>query len=374
MSHPRPISAGALLTIDLEALCDNWRLLKAQLAGAECAAVVKADAYGLGALQVAPALWRAGCRRFFVAHLDEAITLRPALPADASIHVLNGPPPGTEPEFVDHRVVPVLNSLAQIAAWRALALRLQRRLPASVHVDTGMARLGLAGDELARLAGDADALAGVCVDYILSHLVSAEDPACPINRIQLERFAAARRQLPPARASLANSSGIFLGPDYHFDLARPGAALYGVAPVAGRDNPMRPVVRLQGRVIQLRTIAAGTSVGYGHTWTATRRSRIATVAVGYADGYLRSLSNRGHACFDGIRLPLVGNVSMDTTLVDVTELGEGRIREGALIDLIGPANGIDEVARCAGTIGYEILTSLGQRYARAYLPDRRAPQ
>lgn len=370
MNPPRPTRAGALLAIDLDAICDNWRLLKARLAGAGCAAVVKADAYGLGAAQVAPALHRAGCREFFVAHLDEAIALRPALPADAILYVLNGAPPGAEAEFVDHGVVPVLNSLPQVAAWRALAERLDRRLPAALQVDTGMARLGLDSEELERVARDAEALRGVDVKLVMSHLASAEDASNPVNRAQLQRFANARRRLPPARASLANSSGIFLGSDYHFDLARPGAALYGVAPVAGAPNPMRPVIRLQGKVIQTRTIEVGESVGYGHTWTAARRSRIATIAVGYADGYLRSLSNRGHASFEGVRLPLVGNVSMDTTLIDVSDVADGRIREGTLIDLIGDDPGVDALARRAGTIGYEILTSLGHRYARAYLGGR----
>jgi len=201
----------------------------------------------------------------------------------------------------------------------------------------------------------------------MSHLACAEAQDHPFNAEQLARFRAALAQLPKAAASLANSSGIFLGGDYHFDLARPGAALYGVAPVAGQANPMRQAIRLQGKVVQTRTVDAGTAVGYSRTWTAGRRSRIATVAVGYADGYLRSLSNRGHLHCDGQRLPLVGNVSMDTVTVDITELDEGRIEEGSLIDLIDPEHGVDSVAGRAGTIGYEILTSLGRRYARTYL-------
>ncbi|MBS0551912.1 MAG: alanine racemase, partial [Proteobacteria bacterium] len=167
--------------------------------------------------------------------------------------------------------------------------------------------------------------------------------------------------------SLANSSGIFLGPDYHFDLVRPGAALYGVAPVAGQPNPLRPVIRLQGKVVQTRTIEPGTAVGYSHTWTAQRPSRIATVSVGYADGYLRSLSNRGEVHFDSVRLPIVGNVSMDTITIDITDLPEGRVGEGALVDLAYPGHGVDDIAGRAGTVGYEILTSLGNRYSRAYL-------
>lgn len=367
MTDQHPIRAGALLSIDLDALCDNWRSLKARLANAECAAVVKADAYGLGAERITPALYRAGCRNFFVAHLNEGIALRPTLPADASIYVLHGPHPGDEREFVHHRLVPVLNSLPQLGAWQALARDLDTVLPAILQVDTGMARLGLAPDEFERVVASPALLLGLSLKFIISHLASAEDQDNPANPLQLARFRQAMARLPGVRGSLANSSGIFLGDDYHFNLVRPGAALYGVAPVAGQTNPMRPVIRLQGKVLQTRTIATGTAVGYSHTWTAQRPSRIATVAVGYADGYLRSLSNRGTVSWDGIPLPLIGNISMDTLIVDITDLPEGRIAEGELLDLADPLNGVDAIAARAGTIGYEILTSLGRRYARRYL-------
>ena len=361
------INAGALLTIDLDAICNNWRLLQARLEQATCAAVVKADAYGLGALKVAPALVAAGCRHFFVAHLNEAITLRPHLPEEASIYVLHGAHPGAEIDCAAHALIPVLNSLGQISAWRDLAHRQGKRLPAVVQLDTGMARLGLSPAELDQLAEHPDLLDGLELRCIMSHLVSAEDQSAPVNAQQLARFQAALQRLPKAAASLANSSGIFLGRDFHFQLARPGAALYGVAPIAGQSNPMQAVIRLQGKVLQIREIAAGTSVGYAHTWTAARSSRIATVAVGYADGYLRSLSNRGCVSYAGMQLPLVGNVSMDTITIDVTGLGETDLGEGSLIDLADPLNGVDAIAGRAGTIGYEILTSLGQRYARHYL-------
>lgn len=368
MTDQHLIRAGALLSIDLDALCDNWRSLNARLAeGAECAAVVKADAYGLGAERVAPALYRAGCRNFFVAHLNEGIALRPVLPADASIHILHGPHPGTERECAHHRLTPVLNSLQQLGAWQTLARDLDTILPAILQVDTGMARLGLPPEEFEHLVASTASLQGLALKFVMSHLVSAEDQGNAVNALQLARFRKALARLPGVRGSLANSSGIFLGSDYHFDLVRPGAALYGVAPVAGQPNPMRPVIRLQGKVLQTRGIAAGTPVGYSHTWTAARPSRIATVAVGYADGYLRSLSNRGFASCDGIPLPLIGNISMDTVIVDITDTPEGRITEGALLDLADPLNGVDSIATRAGTIGYEILTSLGRRYARRYI-------
>ncbi|KDP85935.1 alanine racemase [Cupriavidus basilensis] len=369
MSNPEQTSASAMLTIDLGAIRDNWRTLKAKVGAVECAAVVKADAYGLGAAKVAPALYRAGCRYFFVAHLNEAIALRPALPGDAALYVLHGIHPDSERDFVNHGVVPVLNSLAQVQTWGKLARERGGHLPAVLQVDTGMARLGLSCEELESLAADHGMLSGIDLRLIMSHLVSAENQAEAINDLQLARFRVALARLPKARASLANSSGIFLGRDYHFDLVRPGAALYGVAPIAGMPNPLRPVIKLEGKVIQTRWIAAGNAVGYSHAWTAPRRSRIATVAVGYADGFFRSLSNKAVASFMGYCLPLVGNVSMDTVTLDVTDVPAHEIAEGTLITLADNALHVDKIASRAGTIGYEVLTSLGNRYMRSYIDD-----
>jgi alanine racemase len=360
-------TASAVLTIDLAAIVANWRLLKTRVGRADCAAVVKADAYGLGAARVGPALAAAGCRHFFVAHLDEAITLKRHLPADASVFVLHGPTPGSEAEFVAHDVRPVLNSRPQIDGWRRLAYELDRDLAAIVQVDSGMARLGLDADELRAVAADRQSLVGVRVEYVMSHLACAENPDHPANAAQRERFIAARRMLPAAPASFANSSGIFLGPDHHFDLVRPGAALYGVAPVAGATNPMRPVVRLEGRVIQTREIAAGTPVGYSQAWQCDRPARIATVSVGYADGWLRGLGNRASAWFDGTELPMVGQVSMDTITLDASALSEHALPPGSVVELIGERQDVDAIAARCDTIGYEILTSLGSRYARSYV-------
>ncbi len=362
-----PAAAGAVLTIDLDAIVANWRLLQAHAPGAACAAVLKADAYGLGAAEVGPALAAAGCRQFFVAHLDEAIALKPLLPADATVWVLHGPMPGSEAAFVAHGLRPVLNSRAQIDGWHALAQRLDRALPAAVQVDTGMARLGLAPAELQALAADGTAWQGVRVALVMSHLAAADTPADPANAAQLRRFLLARRLLPAAPASLANSSGIFLGPDVHFDLVRPGAALHGIAPVPGAPNPLRPVLRLDARVIQVRAIDAGTPVGYGGAWRSSQPTRVATVAVGYADGWLRSGGNRGAAWFGAVPLPIIGRVSMDTLTLDAGALPDGALQPGMAVTLIGERAGIDAVAADAGTIGYELLTALGRRYARRYL-------
>lgn len=362
--------AAAVLTVDLGALAENWRILSRRVTPARCAAVVKADAYGLGASRVVRALLQAGCREFFVALVDEGIRLRESLqgawPHDARLHVLHGALPGAEDDCLAHDLVPVLNSVDQVVRWQALARREGRALPAALQVDTGMARLGLAPAALGRLAEAVDGLAGIATTLVMSHLVSAEEPDHPVNRRQLELFRPWRERFPAALGCLANSSGIFLGEDYHFDLVRPGAALYGVAPVTGQANPMRPVVRVQARMIQWRELAAGEAVGYNHTWQARRATRVATVSVGYADGYLRSSSNRSHLRFGGVAVPLVGRVSMDTVTVDVTAIDAASLTPGAMFDVVDDVQDVNRLAAEASTNAYEILTSLGTRYRRQY--------
>jgi len=366
--------AGALLTIDLGAIAGNYRLLLDRLAGVPAAAVVKADAYGLGAERVAPVLARAGCRVFFVAHIDEGARLRHILDgtgvaehARAEIHVLGGLPPGTENAFAAARLTPVLNSLGEIAAWKDFCAAIEEPLPCDVHVDTGMGRLGLPPDETKRLAEEPERLAGLDVGNVLSHLACADEPDHPKNAEQLAAFRDIRARIGVGRACLANSSGIFLGSDYHFDMARPGVALYGVGPVPDAPNPMAQVVRLQGKIAQVRDVDTPQTVGYGAIHRVEGPGRVATVPVGYADGYLRSLSNRGTGYIGDIPVPVVGRVSMDLITLDVTGVPQDLARVGCLVDLIGPLNPVDRLAAEAGTIGYEILTSLGARYHRAYV-------
>jgi alanine racemase len=364
-------TASAVLTIDLGAIVDNWRSLCTRVQPAQCAAVVKADAYGLGAEAVVRALLRAGCREFFVALVDEGVRLVDALgpqwPQDARVHVLHGAFAGAERDCLEKGLTPVLNSLDQIERWQALAKEMGRALPAAIHGDTGMARLGLSPGDLAILDAEPARLAGIEVSLVMSHLVSAELLDDPLNALQAQRFGALRARWPGIAGSLVNSSGVFLGPEYHADLARPGAALYGVAPIANAPNPMRSVVRLQGRLIQTRDIGAGDGVGYNHIWHAKWPSRIATVSVGYADGYLRSLSSGARLRLHGRTLPLVGRVSMDTVTVDVTGVPEEQLHPGALFDLIDDVQDINALAAQAGTNAYEILTNLGPRYQRQYL-------
>lgn len=366
-------TAGAVLTIDLDAVRANWHLLAGKMGkGSACAAVIKADGYGLGGPKVGAALAAAGCDTLFVAQISEGVAVRATI-AKASIHVLGAPIAGNESVFAEHRLTPVLNSLGDIEAWAKFCRRIGAPHPADVHVDTGMRRLGLPPDELRTLIAEPSRLDGIKVDCLMSHLACSDEPAHPLNGEQLRLFkgavAALRPAMPEARVSFANSSGVFLGPDYHFDLGRPGVAIYGVNPTPGHPNPMRQTVRLQGKILQIRDVDTPQTVGYGATHRVTGRGRVATVAVGYADGYLRSLSNRGGCYIGDVLVPVVGRVSMDLITLDVSALPAERARAGSLVDLIGPRNTPDDVAGAAGTIGYEILTSLGQRYHRVYAGD-----
>jgi len=350
--------------VNLDAVAANWRLLRARHPGG-VAAVVKADGYGLGAVPVVRRLLREGCAHFFTAHLAEALAVRREVPGGVMVAALNGLWPGDAAEYVASGVLPVLGSLGEVEAWSAQARRSGRALPALLHVDTGMNRLGLPPAEISRLAAEPERLAGIEPRYVMTHLASAETASAASNGEQLRRFAAACAQLPAAPNSVANSSGVFLGPAFASDLARPGAALYGLNPTPGEVNPMRGCVRLRARILQIRDAAPGERVGYNGTWAAARPTRIATVSVGYADGFPRALSNRGEARFDGAPVPLVGRVSMDLTTFDVTD-APGAV-PGAWLDLIGPDLPPDAVAERAGTNGYEVLTSLGRRYQRTYL-------
>lgn len=359
-------AAGGVLTIDLAALAENYRRLCRLAAPTRVAAVVKADAYGLGATEVVPVLHAEGCRDFFVAHLVEAKRLKPHLADDARLFVLNGLLPGGEAACADLGVVPVLNSLEQVQAWSALAVARGVILEAALQVDTGMSRLGLTVAELEALASDRSALAGIRLVLIMSHLACADDAENAASPRQLAVMRAAGALFPDVPLSFANSGGVFLGADYHGDLARPGVALYGAAPTSSTVNPMQPVVRLDVRVIQTRTVPAGTAVGYGGTHVTTRETRIATLSAGYADGLPRSLGNVGAAWFNGTRLPILGRVSMDSLMVDATALAPDALPSGTLVELIGPNQTLDAISADAGTISYEILTRLGQRYHRHY--------
>jgi alanine racemase len=366
-SGPPDLEAGGVLTIDLAALVENWRALARRAASAQCAAVIKADGYGCGVEPVAAALARAGCATFFVAHLSEARRARAAAP-DATIYVLNGLMPGTASAYAQASLSPVIGSRAELEEWNAFRAASAWRGGAALHVDTGMSRLGFASGDLQALA--AETRNGDGVSLVMSHFACAEEDH-PLNALQIERFRAVRALFPGIAGSLANSSGIFLGPDAHHDLVRPGVALYGVNPTPDKPNPMRPVVSLHGRVIQTQTVEQGATVGYSATWTARRATQLALVSIGYADGFLRAASASdtrpgAEAIVAGRRCPLAGRVSMDLIAVDVTDLPEGAARRGDLVELLGAEISVDDLAARAGTIGYEVLTSLGRRYRRIY--------
>ena len=379
--HPAAVSEAipdfeaARLSVRLPAITANYRTYRRLAGPTAVAAVVKADAYGLGTSRVAPALAEVGCDSFFVARLEEGIALRRLL-ARARIFVLDGASPDAVPALISFSLTPVLNSLSEIAAWSAAAGVGHNALDAVIHVDTGMNRLGLSGDELAVLSAEkAGRLRGLNLVLVMSHLACSDDAANPLNAQQLSRFRQALAMLPPAPASLAASHGAMLGMEYHFDLVRPGVALYGANPQAREGgqgahqggpapNLMQTAAVLTGRVMQLRRIDLGESVGYGATFRARRPTMLATIALGYADGLPRTLSNKGVAVLNGARVPVVGRVSMDMTILDVTDLPEIP-HVGDEAELLGDRITLGEVATLAGTNEYEILTRL-RRVPRYY--------
>jgi len=363
---PAESEAGGILTIDLAAIAANWRALRARAAPAHCAAVIKADGYGCGIEQVATALTKAGCQTFFVANLAEARRARTAA-SGAAIYVLNGLLPGTAPAYAEANLRPVLGSVAEMEEWDAFHAASGWRGEAALHFDTGMNRLGFPHEEAAQIASRLGKDHSIAL--VMSHFACSEEEH-PLNAIQIERFRAVRAQFPGIAGSLANSSGIFLGHSAHHDLVRPGVALYGANPTPGRPNPMQTVVTLKGRIVQLREVEQGATVGYSATWTAKRPTRLAVISVGYADGFLRagSASNTkpgAEAIVAGQRCPITGRVSMDLIAIDVTDVAAPPQR-GDLVTLLGKDISVDDLADRAGTIGYEVLTSLGRRYRRIY--------
>lgn len=363
MNAPDPASPGpapATLHIDLAALAANYAALVRIAGGSKVAGVVKANAYGLGVGPVTACLTAAGCRDFFVSTLAEGLELR-SLQRDARIFVLEGAA-GDAPLCRRQRLVPVLNTVAEVEAWRQTG----EGAPAALQIDTGMARAGLDASDLERLAGMPGLWDALRPELVLTHLACADEPEHPLNRVQVERFAALRSRWPSVPVSIGNSAGTLLGPEYRGDLVRPGIALYGGRPFARGPNPMREVVRLTARVLQLRDMPAGSTAGYGASWQARADARIATVGAGYADGYPRALGNRGIAAVAGHRVPVVGRISMDLTTLDVTALPEGLLGVGDEVELFGGGIPLEEAAELAGTVNYELIARLSTRVARRY--------
>ncbi|TMK09717.1 MAG: alanine racemase [Alphaproteobacteria bacterium] len=362
-------TATGVLTVDLDAIVANWRKLEKAAVPAECAAVIKADAYGCGVDPVARALAAAGCKTFFVATVDEARAARAAMPS-ATIYALDGIFQNCGDAFAKIDCKPVIGDLNELAEWDVFCRRSGWAGGAAIHIDTGMNRLGLTINEAQGIvprinAGDHG------ITLVMSHLACAEALNHPLNAKQLATFREIVSLFTGVPASLSNSSGIFLSPQFQFDLVRPGAALYGINPTPEADNPMQPVVDLKARIVRIRNVERGDSVGYGGTWTARRPTRLAIVSAGYADGYFRAAgSNDGtrgaEVVVAGKRCPIAGRVSMDLIAVDITDLEKNAVRRGHMATLIGEGITVDELAHHFGTIGYEVLTSLGPRYARVY--------
>lgn len=367
-----PASATGVIVTDLEALLRNYGKLRDLAAPAECAAVVKANGYGTGASRVGRALAASGCRTFFVATLSEAQALRADLP-EPDIYVLDGLIPGSALLLTKSKLRPVLGDMGEIAEWAEHCRRVDRKLPAALHVDTGMNRLGLKAKDQRRLLADLSALEDFKLSLIMTHLACSDTPDNPKNENQLTQFQSFVEKLPPVRTSLANSAGVLIGKPYHFDLVRPGIALYGGNPFSDRTNPMEPVVRLFGRVIQTGEAEAGETVGYGATLQLKRDTRYATVAIGYADGYFRKLGSNDDRLYGAVAYagehpaPILGRISMDLTVFDITDLPDGTVERGGFLELIGERFTVDDAGICAGTFAYEILTSLGRRCHRIYL-------
>lgn len=362
-------AATGVLTIDLDAIAANWKKLEKLGVPAECAAAVKADAYGCGIDPVVRALRNAGCKTFFVATLEEARAAR-AASADAAVYLLSGFIAGTGDALAAINCRPVIGDLPELVEWDAYCKQSDWHGGAALHIDTGMNRLGLSLSDAENIVPRI-ASGNHGITLVMTHLACAENLKHPLNAKQLANFRAIAGRYDGVPASLANSSSIFLGGAFHFDLMRPGAALYGINPTPEADNPMQPVVDLKARILQIRTVERGDTVGYSATWTARRDSRIAVIAAGYADGYLRaggsSDGTRGaDVIIAGRRCPVAGRVSMDLLAVDITDLPPGAARRGQLATLIGDGITVDELAHHFGTIGYEVLTSLGRRYQRVY--------
>jgi alanine racemase len=371
MSDSLPAEATGLLTVDLAALTANWKTLAKRAAKAQCAAVVKADAYGTGLEPAARALARAGCETFFVATFDEALRLRTILPA-VTIYLLNGLTPGSAELVCGIDVRPVLGSLAEIEEWEAHADASGEEAPAAIHIDTGMNRHGIS-------IAEAEAIAPQLVtdeytftpSLVMSHLACADEPEHALNKQQIAAFAAIAKKFPGIPASLCNSAGLLAFPEAHFDLVRPGISLYGARALNAGENPMQPVVKLQARIVTVRDAKAGTTVGYGARLKLPRDSKLAIVSAGYADGIFRAAGSSdnkkgGEAVVAGTRCNIAGRISMDLLAVDVTDVPADKVKRGDLVTLIGDGISVDDLAGHARTIGYEVLTSLGRRWKRNY--------
>ncbi len=359
--------SNSFLEINIDSIIHNYQLINNKVGNTECAAVLKADAYGMGASVVAKALDKVGCSTFFVATIDEGIELRACFSKnEKQIAVLSGLLEGSEDIFYSNKLTPVLNDTEQIKKWAIYNQQKKISAPSILHIDTGMNRLGLTINELYDIIKNPTELKELNVEWIMSHLACGDQPRDIMNEKQLSVFLNAKKEFPNVKASLANSAGVFLGQSYHLDMVRPGIALYGSGSGSIPSKPLKQVIKLYSRILQIRTLSTGASVGYGASYRVSKATRVATVGLGYADGYLRSLSNCSWVFFNGLRLPVIGRISMDYITIDITQIASEKIKTGDFIEIIGDKFTLDDLATVANTVPHELLTRLGTRHHRIY--------
>lgn len=349
-------NSKCLLTIDLNIIAKNYAFLVQKCINATVSGVVKANAYGLGAKQIIKTLMSEHCKYFFVATAEEAVDARAV--TNDNIFVLSGVYLDNLELFYEHNLIPVINSINQLKLWRKFAVQKQQILPCILHIDLGMNRFGFSDTEFMQMINIDTFAENIDVLCIMGHLSASEDIDCEYNGYQLNKFKHYLQYFPNAKRSLANSGSIFLGKEYHFDLVRPGAAIYGLNPTSSKLNPMKNPITLTAPIVQLHEVKKGQPIGYCMTFVTNRDSLIATIPIGYADGYARSLSNRGICHINNIPINVVGNISMDFTILDVTDVPKSLLFLGQNIELIGPNNTPDQIAKIQNTIGYEVLTNL----------------
>jgi len=357
----------SILEINLARVVENYKTMSKSIkTGCIVAPVVKANGYGLGAAPISESLYKSGCKAFCVAYVEEAIQIREKIPS-AEIYVFHGVQQSDLEIAHRKNLIPVLNDLYQIELWNSYAAKNNKKLPAVIHVDTGMGRLGLTESNIEKIANNEDFCSFIDIKYIMSHPSCADDPERKENAKQLEELKKISALFPDTKISFANSAAIMLGNEYHFDMVRPGCSLYGINPMPSKPTPVQQVATLKAEVIQIRNIEKDQAISYSGRYQAKKGDRIATVLCGYADGYLRCLTGKGSAHFEGMRLPIVGTVTMDMVMIDISKVPENRLQYMNYVELLGDHITVDELAQSANTIGYEILTSLGNRFKRVYV-------
>jgi alanine racemase len=361
-----PPHITGVLEISTRSILQNYRTLQTHVPKSICAAVLKADAYGFGIKEIAPLLYQNGCRHYFVAHIDEGLFLRNIL-KDASIFVLSGILPETEEFFIQSSLIPILTDFGMVEKWVAASKKHGQKLPCGLHMDTGMHRSGFDQSDVTKLLESFHLIDSLEVTCVMSHLVSSHAANDPLNNQQKNLFDQFRQHFPHVKASLADTGGIYLDPSFHYDIVRPGKGLFGLFSPPSSATPLIPCLKVLGRILQIRSAHKGDSVGYGATHILDRDSKLATLGVGFADGYDRRLSNQAFVEIQDFQAPVVGRISMDYTVVDVTDVPESLCYVGGWVELVNETITLDTLAHLTGTISREFSTGFGKRFHRIYV-------